>query len=262
MSAWAVPRTSVRSGADSDIGRATTVPWIRYDRRFRKKGGAGTADASGARGGGRTRGSGRRRPTGASSPTMSQLLPDITRNSTFVSCLSAAEARAWSPKAVWWRPPPTVRRERAPRRREATRRGAGKVTRRAMSLSSSRVRSESCRCFPRAACAGVFCVVARIAEVVVCDGIRRRHSSVVPMSNRSDDESGTDGHLRLVSCFGITDIPNKGLRVKACPPPPPTAAARAAPETPIPPGCRACPAQPPRCAPGNRSRTSPRSPSP
>lgn len=179
MSAWAVPRTSARSGADSDIGRATTVPWIRYDRRSRKKGGAGTADASGARRRGRTRGSGRRRPTGASSPPMSQLLPDITRNSTFVSCLSAAEARAWSPKAVWWRPP-TVRRERAPRRREATRRGAGKVMRRAMSLSSSRVRSESCRCFPRAACAGVFCVVARIAEVVVCDGIRRRHSSVVP----------------------------------------------------------------------------------
>jgi len=27
MSAWTVPRTSVRSGADSDIGRATTVPW-------------------------------------------------------------------------------------------------------------------------------------------------------------------------------------------------------------------------------------------
>ena len=173
MSAWAVPRTSVRSGADSDIGRATTVPWIRYDRRSRKKGGAGTADASGARRGGRTRGSGRRRPTGASSPTMSQLLPDITRNSTFVSCLSAAEARAWSPKAVLWRLP-TVRRERAPRRREATRRGAGKVMRRAMSLSSSRVRSESCRCFPRAACAGVFCVVARIAEDIVCDAILGR----------------------------------------------------------------------------------------
>ncbi len=129
---------------------------------------------------------------------MSQLLPDITRNSTFVSCLSAAEARAWSPKAVLWRLP-TVWRERAPRRREATRRGAGKVMRRAMSLSSSRVRSESCRCFPRAACAGVFCVVARIAEVIVCDAILR---SVVPMPNRSDDESGTDGHLRLVSSFG------------------------------------------------------------
>ena len=44
----------------------------------------------------------------------------------------------------------------------------------AMSLSSSRVRSESCRCFPRAACAGVFCVVARIAEDIVCDAILGR----------------------------------------------------------------------------------------
>ena len=186
MSAWAVPRTSVRSGADSDIGRATTVPWIRYDRRSRKKGGAGTADASGARRRGRTRGSGRGRPTGASSPTMSQLVPDMTRNSTFVSCLSAAEARAWSPKAVWWRPP-TVRRERAPRRREATRRGAGKVTRRAMSLSSSRVRSESCRCLPRAACVPRGSLLRRGSYRRGCR-VRRdtTASSVVPMPNRSD----------------------------------------------------------------------------
>lgn len=68
--------------------------------------------------------------------TMSHVVPDIvqSRYSTFVSaCLSAAEARAWSPKAFWWwRPPSVVRRERPERRREATRRGAGKVTRRAM----------------------------------------------------------------------------------------------------------------------------------
>ena len=68
--------------------------------------------------------------------TMSHVVPDIvqSRYSTFVSaCLSAAEARAWSPKAFWWwRPPSLVRRERPERRREATRRGAGKVTRRAM----------------------------------------------------------------------------------------------------------------------------------
>lgn len=68
--------------------------------------------------------------------TMSHVVPDIvqSRYSTFVSaCLSAAEARAWSPKAFWWwRPPSFVRRERPERRREATRRGAGKVTRRAM----------------------------------------------------------------------------------------------------------------------------------
>ena len=190
---------------------------------------------------------------------MSQLVPDMTRNSTFVSCLSAAEARAWSPKAVWWRPP-TVRRERAPRRREATRRGAGKVTRRAMSLSSSRVRSESCRCLPRAACvrAGVFCVVARIAEVVVCDAIRRHRRSfrcqTVPTRREGHGWSPWLGFVLRVT------VPDK--KFKACPPPRPTAAARAAPETPTPPGCRACPAPPPRCAPGNRSRTSPRAPFP
>ena len=32
--------------------------------------------------------------------------------------------------------------------------------------------------------------------------LRRDTRSVVPMPNRTDDESGTDGHLRLVSSFG------------------------------------------------------------